>query len=223
MKYNMEYTLNNFFYIGGNCADIGFLGDNRIKGPVDNMIGINGLLSTKSLFEQTIISEFHQKPSVIKPWKKTVDTDPGKTHIYKNYQVVHNIPTEQKFLDNLEKRFNAFLTFYEQLKSESNLFFIYHINEYDMNKKKHIVYKNFYKGIEYLQKIGILDKLIIVQTKNIKLNNTWNYNHPEITKFCNKKHIKNIIFEDNSLFDEDRNKVPTRFLKQINEYLNNYK
>ena len=130
------------------------LGDLRIKGPIDNMKANMGLKSCLSLFNdfEFFKSNLLQNTTIQKimsPYSDLtteVELSKGIDKIYnsKYYTVFHNIIND-KFLIELEKRYNTFKHYTNSF--DQNVKFIYFINSNDsveeINKVLKIL-KNFF-------------------------------------------------------------------------------
>lgn len=143
-----------YISLGGSCIAMPLLGDLRIKGPIDNMKANMGLKSCLSLFNdfEFFKSNLLQNTTIQKimsPYSDLtteVELSKGIDKIYnsKYYTVFHNIIND-KFLIELEKRYNTFKHYTNSF--DQNVKFIYFINSNDsveeINKVLKIL-KNFF-------------------------------------------------------------------------------
>lgn len=143
-----------YISLGGSCIAMPLLGDLRIKGPIDNMKANMGLESCLSLFNdfEFFKSNLLQNTTIQKimsPYSDLtteVELSKGIDKIYnsKYYTVFHNIIND-KFLIELEKRYNTFKHYTNSF--DHNVKFIYFINSNDsveeINKVLKIL-KNFF-------------------------------------------------------------------------------
>lgn len=170
-----------FMSIGANCADIGYLGPDRLRGPVDNMSGVKGILCFESLFNNTFLEEFKATP-IQKPRFKNYEGDSDICYIYKSFAVCHNNPLEEKFIENLKKRYDNFIEFYSHIK-EPNYYFTYSLNT-EILKATHTIQneKLLRDEISLLKNLGILNKTIFVGTRLIKNKGNWDFYSEDFQK-----------------------------------------
>ena len=189
----------NFLSIGSNCAALGYLGPNRIRGPFDNVICKNGLLSSKILFNETLFRREFMSPPFVKSREKYFEMDTGYSFSYENIKFIHNDPTTIKFRTEFEKRYQNFKIFYDNLKTLPNYFFTYSLGAADI--RNNFVTDTFYKGIQFLKKENIVNKIIIVGTKMNKVCDMGNYFNPKIVSFCNEYKIKYVTIDNCDLLN----------------------
>lgn len=160
--------------IGGNCAPIGFLGKDRLRGPVDNLAGVKGKICFECLFDNTFLLDFEKTPK-IESRLPGYKNDSNKMYTYEHYAVCHNNPFEEKYKKELEKRYNTFLDFYKNIQLP-NYFFTYSINEEVSKKENKVQNKKLLDAeILFLKQRDILHKTIFVGTKNVNVKNNWNF------------------------------------------------
>lgn len=162
-----------FMSIGGNCADIAYLGKDRLRGPVDNVVGRKGLLTIRNLFEDNLLNVIKETPWKLEPRKPDFPGDSEITYLLTDYRVVHNDPRTEKYQVEIEKRFNNFKSFYEELKNNPKYYFTYSLNYFDVSDTG-VLSKNFFEGVNLLKSLGILDKVIFIGTTSDKVA-FWNF------------------------------------------------
>lgn len=189
--------------IGSNCANIGFLGKDRIRGPIDNVIATKGIMSSKLLFENNLYEAIkNAKPKITKNLTKTFPGDSDYKYEYNDFMFVHNNPTEEKFLKEFKRRIDTFNEFYKNIDKDDH-YFVYSLGTNDVNKSTREVYDAFIFGLRYLEILNILDKTIIVGTRNENVKNYWDFYSKDIEKICNDKKIKYIEVVDNNVYHPD--------------------
>lgn len=175
-----------FMQLGGNCAWLAMQDRaTRIRGPMDNTIlfGVNGI---KLLIENKFYNFIKNTPFTKKlrttgifegdyPWFSTF---PNNT-----VRFVHNEPKGEHFFKNLKKRCDTFNTFLKKVKENKYYYFIITLNqemlEWQTGKIKDN--KKLFDIIKYLNKIHLLDKVIFIGCKVVKIDyNCFDYYLKEI-------------------------------------------
>ena len=211
-KYERIIDVNNFIGIGGNCVTLGILGQERIRGPIDNFGCINGLKSFKTIIDNTFLLEIYNKYEYTTKNNKQFETDPDLRYYFKNFRVSHNIPNTEKFNKEITKRYNNLINF--DIKNPNN-YYTYGLCDYDINIKTHKPTQIFYDGIEYIKSIGLLDKIIFVETKNLYEKSYFNFWSTEIEEYFEKNNIKYIkIYDFNIWYVEE---TVHKFLNEIDK------
>lgn len=193
----LKFSDLKFMSIGSNCADIGFLGRNRPRGPVDNMRGRNTHPCFQCLLEGTFLKEFTKIPKQ-EPKEKTFEGDTEISYIYDSYEVVHNNPLDRKFKETLEKRYQYFKDFYKNIH-KPNYYFTFSLN-HEILKENHSVKKSLVEEeIALLKKHNILNKTIFIGTKLIKRTGSFDFYSNDFKKMFPQ--VLYIELEDINLFD----------------------
>lgn len=189
-----------FISIGSNCACLGYLGSDRIKGPVDNMISTKGSVCVEALFSGNIVDEIVNNPPLeITNRNKGYPTDSDKAYIYKSYTVCHNNPVTEKFKEEFLKRYKNFKDFYNHI-NEPNHYFTYSF-EREVDKVSHLVNDiEMINILEYLKELNLLDKTLFVSTRNERVKNNWNYYATNINSYIEKYDLKHIEIVDTNIF-----------------------
>ena len=156
-----------FMQIYGNCTTVQCLGKNReFKGPVDNVI-TKGIKFLKILLEGDYLKYLQEHKPIITARKPSMPGDHEYDYKYDIVEISHNDPRTEKSIIELTKRLNTFKQFKTKVLNDSEYYFIYSINQYDLNKETHKMNLNiFIENIEYLKKQGLLNKIIFVETKH---------------------------------------------------------
>lgn len=130
--------------LGSNCADLAYLGEHRVKGPVDNFLVVNGLSDTLSLF-----SDFDQQMKngflSSKHRQGSYRGDCRTKFTYKNWHVLHIYMDDES---NVNKVLSRYEDFKEHLKhiNEEGFFFSYSISFRDVFRNK--LKASFYVNLE---------------------------------------------------------------------------
>lgn len=149
--------------IGSNCATINLLGTFREKGPIDNCALSRGLEGTSLLFDNKLLDLIKNKEPVQRPRKPSFTNDNNIEYNYGPIKVVHNNPLEEKYKVEIEKRYNNFLNFFENVKSKDNYYFAYSLSAYDITPDR-CASNLFKKSLNILKTNGVLNKTIFIGT-----------------------------------------------------------
>lgn len=201
-----------FLSIGGNCAGIHVLAERRIAGPVDNMKSKNGLDSVKAIFGKGgLIKEFFEVGEIEQPFMGNPNNSEEIWYSTKNYFIIHNNFRGENFKKELIKRINVFYSFLEEIKISNTKFFIYSLNEKDIDPISKKMSDKFIAGIKTLKKYEVFEKTIFLMIKSVdkkiydyKCNDIYNYSNKIIDMDISIKH-----FNDNYI----------RFFNKFNEII----
>lgn len=168
----MYYINEKYYYVmqlAGNCAGLGYLGNNRTKGPVDNVV-TKGKKCLEALFSNTYFEQVKNGPCITTRKTPQFENDAEYMFEYPFVKILHNNITDPKYLDSLFKRIESFNDFYKKVKTrkEKDHFFTINLNEYDLayfSKDFKLKGNNFMEMLDYLQEIGICEQCILVLTK----------------------------------------------------------
>ena len=156
-----------FMSIGSNCYGMAYMGEQRVRGPIDNVLALKGLSSSISLFEGTLENEIlNTTPKV---YDKTNPSQFDVTFKYENFWIVHNDVRTKEFKEEFHKRIQNF----EEFRKNINLpdhWFVYNLGQFDVKftdgigKGENTEHPTefFLNGLKYITKLGILDKIIFV-------------------------------------------------------------
>lgn len=166
-------TVNNknyyFLQLCGNCEGMGYLGPNRIRGPIDNVV-TKGVKCLKRLFNNTYLSAIYSEPCKAYHKDKQFDNDSEWAFEYDFVKILHNNITDISYKTSLQKRIDTFNDFLYKVKTreEKDHFFTLNLNEYDIDYKSNIHKlsgSNFIKVLEFLKSNGVISQCIVVQSK----------------------------------------------------------
>lgn len=183
----------------GNCACLGYLGKDRIKGPVDNIVG-NGTNMIKALIENRYWSEILVGPLKKKKREPSFEGDSLFEYHFNSGIICHNDPTSQKYQEHLFVRLQDLDFHLHQVRNNPNYYFTINLNEWYIDKKTQtLIGDRLEDSILYLQSQGILDKVIFIGTKYGKKKRLWfHYYSDEVEPLIKKYNLKYI-----DLFDVD--------------------
>lgn len=156
-----------FMSIGSNCYGIAYMGEQRVRGPIDNVLALKGLSSSISLFEGTLENEIlNTTPKV---YDKTNPSQFDVTFKYENFWIVHNDVRTKEFKEEFHKRTQNFEEFRKNISLPDH-WFVYNLGQFDVKFTDGIGKGNnteeptdyFLNGLEYITKLGVLNKIIFV-------------------------------------------------------------
>ena len=162
-----------FMSIGSNCVFLAcFNREDRLKGPVDNtsLKGVNGL----KLVIENKLYDFIKNNEFQKNHKKENDYRPGDCEwecIYPNKTIsfVHNVPEGEKFFNQFKIRCDRLNSFLEDVKENDNKWLIFTLNgNFVKYHTGELINNNLKEVLEYLDKIGLLNKTIIIGWRVLK-------------------------------------------------------
>lgn len=167
MKVNNKYYY--FLYLAGNCEGMGYLGDNRIRGPVDNVV-TKGVKCLKKLFSNDYLNSLYKDSCIMIPKVRQFDTDCDYIFEFDFVKILHNNITDINYKKSLEKRIDTFNDFFYKVKNreEHDHFFVLNFNEYDVDytsSDHKLKDNNFIEMLDYLKEKNIINQCIVVQTK----------------------------------------------------------
>ena len=176
---------NHFIQLWGDCSGLGYLGELRTRGPVDNVYSVSPkniqlLLDNKYLdhIKNTIPKEYARRPSFT--------GDIGRTYDYSTVKIIHNNPLTPEYIKLLTERINTFNEFYKQLQVSNNYYFTVNLNHEIVDPKTNTFLNKqiLLDIINILDKYNVLNKTIFVGLKQVKRKDTSNM------------WVKNFSFED---------------------------
>ena len=179
----MEYK---FMQIYGNCAATHYLGKDRIRGPVDNVLTKN-YQTIDLLLTNKYLDYLKNNIPEIKERTPNFEGDSAIGYCYNLIDVVHQDPRTDKYLAETAKRINNFNSFLANIK-KPDYYFVYSLNIYDLDNKTHkLKFDRLEKNIKYLKQKKLLDKTIFVGTIN---NNWWNFWSSDMVPLIKKYNLK---------------------------------
>lgn len=212
-----EFNKNTkFMQLWGDCSGLGYLGDLRLRGPVDNVYSVKPanikLLLDNKYYEHIINTTPNEYPR-----KKSFAGDVGRTYDYGTVKIIHNIPTTDAYRKVLAERINAFNNFYENLKHNNNYYFTVNLNNEIVNPET-----NTFRNEEYLKEIisilaqyNILHKTIFVGLKQKIRKDTSNMFVKNFSQ--NYQYLNYIEIEDNDVWDTT--KTHLQFITKVKNIL----
>lgn len=164
---NKEIGNLKFMSIGSNCYGMAYMGGQRVRGPIDNVLALKGLSSSISLFEGTLKNEILN--TTPKLYDKTNPSQNDITFKYENFWIVHNDVRTKGFKEEFLKRIQNFEEFRKNINLPEN-WFVYNLGQFDIkftdgigngeNTEEPTDY--FLNGLEYFKMLNLLDKIIFV-------------------------------------------------------------
>lgn len=211
---------NNYIQLLGNCSCIGYLGNARIRGPVDNCL-TKGVQTLRALLTNTYLEKLLNTKPVLFKRKPSFEGDLTTGYDYDFIQIIHNNPLEQKYIEEVSKRIITFNTFYNQLKIKDNYYFVVCFNMYDIDNITHKADINRIIGlINWLNAFRVLDKTIFVQTKTVNIPRTADWWSKDLDFLVKHYNIKLITIEDNLIRGTGIEVAHNQFLEKIHHLLN---
>ncbi len=196
-----------FMQLAGNCACIGYLGKNRIKGPVDNVVtlGTGALnLLLKGEYAKAVI-DWADK-SIVSARVPNFEGDSTFAYKFKYVLIVHNDPKDKKYQEELIKRYNTFLSFLKKVKANKNYYFTFNLNEIYIDRITHkLNTKELEKTLNLLKEYDLLSKVIFISTKSDNKQNWWNFYSDQLNYYIEKFSLKHITI-NNLDFSENTHK-----------------
>ena len=208
-----------FMQLSGNCACIGYLGKNRLRGPVDNVItngsGCIELLLSGQYYKNIV--QWADKAIVSKRNPNFIG-DSEVAYKFKYVQIVHNNPTLSVYQEELQKRYDAFLSFFEDVKTDKVSYFTINLNENDVDRLTHKLNKGQVLNIiDCLKKYNILDKVIFISTQHSLATSWWNFYSSEFNSLAKELGLKHIIVTNLDYTENTYN----QFYKKAEELIRN--
>ncbi len=185
----MEYK---FMQIYGSCAATHFLGKDRLRGPVDNVI-TKGYKCIELLLNNEYTDYLIDNKPIIAKRTPNYEGDSTNSYTYDFVEIVHQNPLTGKYIDEIKNRINNFNDFLKNINKD-NYYFVYSLNIWDMNNKTHKLNSTiFEENIKYLKNKKLLNKTIFIGTKN---NNWWNFWSNDLIPLIKKYNLKYIEITD---------------------------
>lgn len=189
----------HFMQLAGDCSCLGYLGNDRLRGPVDNV-----LTKGYKCIEKLLNNEYYNEIVNIKPelhkHKKYFTGDIETSYDYPNVQIIHNHPTDISYLNELKARCIVFNDFYKKVLTEENYYFTVNFNSFDLDTNNNEINENIRKTIEFLKEKNLLDKTIFV---GLRATEKYRGNkHPHNIKYYETLYnIKYIEIINNEVWD----------------------
>ena len=209
-----------FMQLAGNCACIGYLGPNRLRGPVDNVV-TNGADFLKLLLEgdyYTAVANWADR-AIQLDRIPNFDGDSKIAFKFKHVLICHNDPRSSKYQQELKLRCEQFNKFLDKVKTDSTYYFTINLNENDIDRITHKLNKQAVeKTLNYLKNINLLDKVIFIETKHQNPKSWWNFYSSEFDAYVKKYSLKCIIIEDLDFSETTYNQFITKVEKEITKW-----
>lgn len=212
----MKFEDYHFMSIGGYCLSLYALGENRIKGPVDNILyknanALNDLLSYNYI---NILKGPNIKHS-------------EHRYEFDNFKILHNSLTE-KYIIEANNRLNTLKDFIKKIKTDSSYFLLFSI-PHSFYQKGKFKEKEIAQIVNILKKFQLFDKTIFLgSTTDSKIEipkNDWLWFSNKLDSNIVKKYsLKYIELTNINLFtDNGKKECHKQFIKNISTFLNQKK
>lgn len=204
-----------FMQLAGDCGGMGYLGINRLRGPVDNVI-TKGSKCIKALLDNKYYEHIITNTPNIIPHKVWYEGDADKTYDYDIVQIVHN-HVDDKYINELRARCILFNDFYKNVLSKDNYYFTVNFNLFDLNDANEEINSSIETIIKTLIEYGILNKVIFVGLKAMKRGH--GNKHPININYYKKLYnIKYVEIENNDVWNSSEiERCHNQFLAQFKE------
>jgi len=164
---NVDYQGYNFIQLGGNCSGLGYLGSNRLRGPVDNVVTKN-YKCLEYLLNNTYIEKLKTDECKVYDKKPSYIGDQTIGYFYDFVEIIHNKMDTDDFWNELKIRVNNFNSFNAVINKYKNYYFTYNLNAWDIDNKTHLLIGNNLKlKLNLLSQLGVLNKTIFIITRSV--------------------------------------------------------
>ena len=205
-----------FMQLAGDCSGMGYLGINRLRGPVDNVV-TKGSPCIKTLLDGKYYQHIRKSTPILSPHKMTFDGDSDMTYDYDIVQIIHNHATDIDYQNELKARCILFKDFYTKVLTQDNYYFTINFNLLDLDSNNNELNNNIETTIKTLMMYNILDKVIFVGLKATKRGH--GNKHPNNIDYYKKQYkIKYIEIINNDLWKPlEIERCHNQFLTQFKE------
>ena len=204
-----------FMQLAGDCSCMGYLGLNRLRGPIDNVV-TKGSTCIKALLDDKYYEHIVTSKPKISPHKITFNGDSDTTYDYDIVQIVHNKATDINYQNELKARCILFKDFYKKVLTENNYYFTINFNSLDLDSNNKELNNNIENMIKTLKGYGILDKVVFVGLK--ATSKGYGNKHPnDIGHYKKKYEIKYVEIVNNDIWK------PSEIERCHNQFLNQFK
>lgn len=164
----MKFEDLKLLSIGGGCLALYLLGKDRLQGPVDNVL-IKTDKAIKLLLDNQYLAyiKSNKKKKILKghDYKDWQDV-PYLYNYEDNLIIIHNDPTTEKYLKNLNIRLKNFNAFYKKVKIDPEYYFIFTVPYSMIGHNTHEQIDNrLEKLILLFKKYNLLDKVVFITSK----------------------------------------------------------
>ena len=202
-----------FMQLWGDCSNLGYLGRDRDKGPIDNVYSVKAENITLLLENKYLDLILNTTPKEC-PRYKNFDGDSNVEYDYGTVKILHNNPKEEKYKQELKLRIERFNCFYENLKIKENYFFTINFNdELVFQSSNTLKGSTFLEIIEILNKYNILEKTIFVGLNKGATFWASNMHLADINSYIEKYKLKYIEIFENDIWKTE--KVQVQFKQQF--------
>ena len=206
-----------FMQLWGDCSNLGYLGRDRDKGPIDNVYSVRAENITLLLENKYLDLILNTSPKE-RPRYKNFEGDSNIEYDYGTVKILHNNPKEEKYKQELKLRIERFNCFYENLKIKENYFFTINFNdELVFQSSNTLKGSTFLEIIEILSKYNILEKTIFVGLNKGATFWASNMHLADINSYIEKYKLKYIEIFENDVWKTE--KAQNQFKQQFKQGL----
>jgi len=205
--------------LGSNCADLSYLGDFRVPGPVDNWVANHGFEDALHLFtdfKQQIESGWLEA----KPRIKAFAEDSDINFRYESYSCIHLDMRNPDIVKKVFKRYETMIEFAEKVKADPECYFSYTLGCHDICKEKglFVLKKETVNAIKEFGKTFPLNKLILVGTTKVKVKGGYFNGYIEKKpEFANYVFIPDISVSARKLTKKENSECMRKNMDHIND------
>lgn len=205
----------HFMQLAGDCSGMGYLGINRLRGPVDNVI-TKGYQCIKALLDDKYYDHIINSTPTLSGHKIWFAGDSDTTYDYDIVQILHNNATDIHYQNELKARCILFNNFYKKVLTKDNYYFTVNFNAFDLDENNTELNNNIERTIKTLLEYSILDKVIFVGIKATKKG--YGNKYPVNIDYYKKQYkIKYIEIINNDVWE------PREIERCHNQFLNQFK
>ena len=193
-----------FMQLWGDCSNLGYLGLNRDKGPIDNVYSVKPE-NIKMLLDNKYLELILNSKPIERSRLQNFEGDSNIEYDYGYVKILHNNPKETKYKEELKIRISRFNEFYNNLKLNDNYYFTVNFNDETVFQKNNTLKGNsFISIIDILNEYNILDKTIFVGLN--KGCTLWasNMHIENINDYIRKYNLKYIEIFENDVWKTDK-------------------
>lgn len=204
----------HFMQLAGDCSCMGYLGNNRLRGPIDNVV-TKGAACVESLLNDKYYEQVTTAIPTIRPRKPQFDGDSYTIYDFDIVQIVHNNISDTKYKDELKARCVLFKDFYNRVLTEDGFYFTINFNMFDLSAGNEEIANNIESIIKVLVDHSILNKVLFVGLKATQSG--YGNRHPvNIDHYIKKYQIKYIEITNNNIWKPSEiDRCYIQFLSQL--------
>ena len=210
-NYNFENL--HFMQLWGDCSNLGYLGKDRMHGPIDNVYSVKPE-NIKLLLDNKYYSHIANYKFKTAERLPNFEGDSTTEYDFDTVKILHNDPTTKKYLTELQKRTEYLNEFYNKLKQNNNYYFTINFNDEVVFQTDNTLKGNVLEEIiKILIEYDILHKTIFVGLN--KGNTSWasNMHLTNINDYILKYKLKYVEIYKNDIWNTASSQE--QFKKQV--------